>query len=123
MKQELVKMFELQDELNAYIDKNWKSNRSLLDWSVAIFIETAELIESLDWKWWKKQQIDLDNVLIEIVDIWHFGISAILNSIDDKKELEEQIELYLDRFYHHKTTPILQLSFDDSIKIISDIID
>jgi hypothetical protein len=27
------------------------------------------------WKWWKASQRDVEQVMLEIVDIWHFGLS------------------------------------------------
>jgi hypothetical protein len=30
------------------------------------------------WKWWKKQQPDVEQVKLELIDIWHFGLSDLL---------------------------------------------
>jgi len=35
------------------------------------------------WKWWKKQDPDIEQVKLEIIDIWHFGLSMLLESADD----------------------------------------
>ena len=37
--------------------------------------ESAEAIDSLNWKWWKKDEEDWDNIKIELVDILHFWVS------------------------------------------------
>jgi len=50
----LIEMFKLQDELNKKINKNWKGIRKKSDFVRAIWIECAELVDSLPWKWWKK---------------------------------------------------------------------
>ena len=34
--------------------------------------ECSELLDHYGWKWWKHQATDLDQVKLEIVDIWHF---------------------------------------------------
>lgn len=44
----------------------------------AIWTECSELLDHYGWKWWKHQETDLDQVKLEIVDIWHFGLSMIV---------------------------------------------
>ena len=44
----------------------------------AIWVECAELLDHFGWKWWKQQPTDVDQVQLEIVDIWHFGLSDLL---------------------------------------------
>ena len=39
---------------------------------------TVELLDHFGWKWWKLQPGDLDQVRLELVDIWHFGLSDLL---------------------------------------------
>ena len=78
MKDKLLKMFQLQDELNKKINENWKEIRTKEDFARATWIECAELVDSLPWKWWKKMKPDIDNVKIEIVDIYHFIMSYTL---------------------------------------------
>ena len=39
--------------------------------------EIAELTDSVPWKWWAKyQKIDEQNARVEVVDLFHFLISA-----------------------------------------------
>ncbi len=91
MKDKLIEMFQLQDQLNRKIDENWREIRTYEDFSRATWIECAELVDSLPWKWWKKQEANIDNVKIEIVDIWHFIMSYILLSYEDAgKALESE---------------------------------
>jgi len=48
----------------------------LLQYSRALTQETAELVDSLPWKWWAKYQTyDRRNVQVEIVDLVHFLVS------------------------------------------------
>ena len=73
----LQKMFELQDELNIRIKgPDWRDLN--LNWNRAIWTECAELIESMDWKWWAKTDENVYNQHVELVDIWHFGMSNLL---------------------------------------------
>ena len=43
--------------------------------------ETAELIDSVPWKWWSKdKEVDLQNLRVEIVDALHFWLSLAMVS-------------------------------------------
>lgn len=69
-----TKLFEMQDSVNkATIGENWKEGNE--DWRLAIMQESAELIDSFNWKWWKKGMDDIANAKIEVVDILHFAMS------------------------------------------------
>ena len=71
---QVVLMLRLQDEMNAHVDEDWRDHQR--EWWRAIWIECAELMDHYGgWKWWKHSECDRDQVLLEIVDIWHFGLS------------------------------------------------
>lgn len=76
MKQQLQTMLALQDEINTLVNDNWRGQN--FPWYRAIWVESAELLDHYGWKWWKKQQPDSDQVKLELVDIWHFGLSLEL---------------------------------------------
>ena len=42
---------------------------------LAINQEVSETIDSTPWKWWKKMELDTENIKVEIVDIFHFLVS------------------------------------------------
>lgn len=87
-------MFKLQNELNEKIrGKDWKDQN--LTWHRAIWTECAELLESLNWKWWKNEPIDMINVHIELVDIWHFTMAKILQNYDwsTNKYIDKVVDL------------------------------
>ncbi|MFK7862894.1 MAG: dUTP diphosphatase [Pseudohongiellaceae bacterium] len=69
-------MLSLQASMNAKIDPDWKSAR--YPYLRAVVIEGAEAIEHHGWKWWKKQDKDLPQLQMELIDIWHFLLSEIL---------------------------------------------
>lgn len=53
--------------------------------------EARELGEEVPWKWWSKQDLDMDAIRVEIVDILHFWISlALVSGLD----AEETLRLY-----------------------------
>jgi dimeric dUTPase (all-alpha-NTP-PPase superfamily) len=69
-----VTMLGLQDEMNARVDPDWIDRGR--EWYRAIWIECAELMDHYGgWKWWKSSRRDEEQVMLEIVDIWHFGLS------------------------------------------------
>ena len=72
--EEILKLFEAQNELNRMtISDNWLETKK--DWTVPIMVESAELIESLDWKWWKKGEDNIENAKMELIDILFFSLS------------------------------------------------
>jgi hypothetical protein len=80
--------FKLQDYFNSLVNKNWVKERDLaIDWSNALLDEGAELLNSFNWKWWKDtkgnklySEKSKENILIEIVDMYHFLISFIIQT-------------------------------------------
>ena len=76
MKQQIATMLELQDSMNSKVNQDWREKN--FEWYRAIWIECAELLDHHGWKWWKKQQPDVNQIALELVDIWHFGLSLLL---------------------------------------------
>ncbi|MGB6329750.1 MAG: dUTP diphosphatase [Halarcobacter sp.] len=81
----LEEMFLLQKELNDSTNgKNWELGQNKfgkdINWLRCIHMEVAELIESTPWKHWKNinAEPDMNNIHVELVDIWHFLMSYIL---------------------------------------------
>ncbi len=88
MKHLLENMLSLQDKMNTKVHPQWRQQG--FSWYRAVWTECAELMDHHGWKWWKKQNPDTPQIRLEIVDIWHFGLSEMLqsgNSIDDIAEL------------------------------------
>lgn len=92
MKQQLITMLELQDAMNSKVNPEWRSQGN--EWYRAIWVECAELMDHYGWKWWKSQQPDLEQVELELIDIWHFGISIALEKAQTHhySELAAQLE-------------------------------
>ena len=80
-KNQAATMLALQANMNAKVDPNWITAR--YPYLRAVAIEGAEAIEHHGWKWWKKQDKDLSQLQMELVDIWHFILSEILLRNDD----------------------------------------
>ena len=69
-------MLDMQDETNKLIDENWREKNH--PYLRAAMMEAAEAIEHHGYKWWKKQECDLQQLQMELVDIWHFALSNYL---------------------------------------------
>lgn len=74
--QQTTTMLSMQAAMNAKVDPNWVTAR--YPYMRAVVIEAAEAIEHHGWKWWKKQDKDLAQLQMELIDIWHFLLSEIL---------------------------------------------
>jgi dimeric dUTPase (all-alpha-NTP-PPase superfamily) len=78
MKQKIATMLQLQDSMNSKVNPDWRNAGN--EWYRAIWIEASEMLEHYGWKWWKKQQPDVMQVKLEVVDIVHFALSIRLQS-------------------------------------------
>ena len=78
MEKALIDMLEMQNRMNTKVHPQWIAQN--FEWYRAIWIECGELIDHYGYKWWKKQTPDMEQVKLEIVDIWHFGMSALFSS-------------------------------------------
>jgi dimeric dUTPase (all-alpha-NTP-PPase superfamily) len=78
----LEEIFSMQDALNKRIGVNLppptdeEKAKWILNYTRAMQQETAELIDSVPWKWWAKyQKFDEQNAKVEVVDLFHFLVS------------------------------------------------
>ena len=44
-------------------------------------------LDHYGWKWWKKQSPNQAQIELELVDIWHFGLSILLSNYDIEKSI------------------------------------
>ena len=71
-------MLTMQDRHNVEVHPAWREQGYA--YYRAIWIECAELLDHHGWKWWKQQSLDREQVELEIVDIWHFGMSELIRA-------------------------------------------
>ena len=76
MQAKILTMLEMQDAMNRKVNTTWRE--ADYPWYRAIWTECAEMLDHYGWKWWKHQKPDLRQVQLEVVDIWHFALSARL---------------------------------------------
>lgn len=121
---ELLKiMFALQTKLNIktngdiWLEGKTKEGRGI-NWYRCIYMEAAEAIDSFNWKHWKdiNSADDWHNLLVELVDIWHFIMSEAIrlnisySEINTKFVANKNRQKLID-----KLELIMQLSLDASI--------
>ena len=81
----LQTMSEMQEEHNQLVHAQWREQG--FRFYRAIWVECAEMLDHFGWKWWKKQDPDIDQVKLELVDIWHFAMSELMI----KGEIDERL--------------------------------
>lgn len=76
MQKQFLTMLQLQHAMNTKVHPQWIDQH--FAWYRALWIECGELMDHQGYKWWKKQTADTEQVKLEIVDIWHFGLSMVI---------------------------------------------
>jgi len=106
-----TELIRLQSTFNDRVSPNWE--KAKYNWRAAIIAEVGELIESTDYKWWKKTEVDLDNIKVEAIDVLHFFISDFVAQLgrdkviscfvenQNKPRLDYGILYYTDLFLTH----------------------
>ena len=89
MKEKLLVMLDMQDAMNSRVNPDWRYANNA--WYRAIWTECAEMLDHYGWKWWKHQQPDLDQVRLELVDIFHFAMSDYLLGQADNNDVADRI--------------------------------
>ena len=78
-------VFSVMFDLQKYFDDQLKAKRKLTNTDqsflrlnvFAIQSELAELLDEMNWTWWKDRQFDLEGFLNELRDIQHFVLRAM----------------------------------------------
>ena len=83
LREKIKEMLDLQNKINEKVHPHWREQN--FEWYRAIWVECAELLDHYGWKWWKKQSPNQAQIELELVDIWHFGLSILLSNYDIEK--------------------------------------
>lgn len=109
----LITMLELQDGMNAKVNPEWVAANN--NWHRAIQVEGVEAIEHHGWKWWKKQECDMAQLRMELIDIWHFILSAVIQAKHGNVTLAKK-EMMSDLGLHQKS-----IQFDNQYFVLTQI--
>ena len=94
MQKQFFTMLQLQHAMNTKVHPEWIAQH--FEWYRALWIECGELMDHQGYKWWKKQTPDTEQVKLEIVDIWHFGLSMVITRFNgDLQAAAEAMEAEL----------------------------
>lgn len=92
LKNRLHAMLTMQESLNSSVRNDWRTQE--FAWHRAIYVEATEFLEHMgQWKWWSEDQRNLAAAHMELADIWHFGLSMVLQSISPE-EIDETATIY-----------------------------
>lgn len=91
-KDKLDKIFDLQAALDLEIQTKRNLNFNKSEWIqkeiLAILSELSEVLDEVNFKWWKKEEeIDDEKLHEEIIDVLHFFISMCLRAGLDSETL------------------------------------
>lgn len=86
---QISQMLQMQDAMNTRVSETWRENN--YEWYRAIWVECAEMLDHHGWKWWKHQEIDVAQVQLELVDIFHFGLSLRLMAQSDVAQVAAEL--------------------------------
>jgi len=89
MRHMLATMATMQEAHNQQVHPEWQTQGYA--YYRAIWVECAELLDHYGWKWWKHQTPDLEQSQLELVDIWHFGLSELIR---DNVELDTALSAF-----------------------------
>ena len=91
----LAVMARMQAEHNDEVHPDWRNQG--FEYYRAVWVECAELLDHFGWKWWKQQVTDFEQVKLEIVDIWHFGLSDLIRDDLVGAELAREMVMRADK--------------------------
>ena len=86
-------MAAMQERHNRLVHPQWAAQGH--EYYRAVWVECAELLEHFGWKWWKRQVADLEQTKLEVIDIWHFGLSELMREGRLQRRIAEQLALAL----------------------------
>lgn len=113
---QMAVMVRMQDELNKQVFADWRHRN--LAWHRAIYIEAGEYLDHLGtWKWWKKGSPDLAQARMELIDIWHFGISWYMDHLrlDTQEEVSGVLSRQFSYFMAHAEADLSRLEITPDV--------
>ncbi|MDE0659669.1 MAG: dUTP diphosphatase [Gammaproteobacteria bacterium] len=74
----IASMAAMQRRHNEQIHAEWAEQGH--EYYRAVWVECAELLDHYGWKWWKRHSVNREQAVLEVVDIWHFGLSELIRA-------------------------------------------
>lgn len=96
-------MLNLQDNFNKKLNDDWRNAN--WKWDYALMQEYSEAFNYIPWKWWKHETLDKNQLIMEMVDIYHFGMSHMMQ-YDSKNNVMDSL------FQAYDDTTVIEHSLD-----------
>jgi len=110
MIRQIAVMLEMQNAMNSKVHEQWFEQG--FEWYRAIWIECAEMLEHYGWKWWKHQKPDAEQVKMELVDIFHFGLSSRIDG-------EASFEAIAEELANEMLEPTVKDDFKQTLEVLA----
>ena len=110
MIKQIAVMLEMQNAMNSKVNEQWFEKG--FEWYRAIWIECAEMLEHYGWKWWKHQKPDAEQVKMELVDIFHFGLSSRIDG-------ETSFEAVAEELTNEMLEPTVKDDFKQTLEVMA----
>ena len=94
MARRVATMVAMQARHNVRVHPEWE--RQGHAYYRAVWVECAELLDHFGWKWWKRQAPNIEQVKLEIVDIWHFGLSEMIRAGESAEGIAARLRASLE---------------------------
>ena len=86
----LTDMLQKQHEVNVVMNKTEDWTALERSWYRAMWTEASEIVtEWVDWEWWKKGAVSIRQAQLEVIDIWHFYLSHLLQRRDEEESFQD----------------------------------
>lgn len=105
----MATMLAMQHEANRIVHPQWWAQG--YNYSRAVWAELAELIDHWGWKWWTKQESNIPQCRLELVDAWHSILSGFLR----RRAMFEESGVDFDRLAERLAAP-LSFEIEDRAK-------
>jgi dimeric dUTPase (all-alpha-NTP-PPase superfamily) len=119
---QLKTMLSMQNTMNKTIHPSWSEQG--WDYMRASALEGAEAVEHHGWKWWKAQKLDMPQLQMELIDIWHFYLSRYLQIHGANEQLaleqlsKEMLEIDGTVIFDGKTYKFTDLSILEKLDLL-----
>ena len=105
-------MIEQWDKLDAFQDSMGKHFNNV-EYSLGLFMEVAELVDSMNWKPWRGQVTDRENLKREMVDVLFFVHHIARNHNITPEELRIKFKEVMKRNINRYSSNPIKLSTEN----------
>ena len=105
-------MIEQWDKLDAFQD-SMGSHFNDAEYSLGLFMEVAELVDSMNWKPWRGQPLDRENLKREMIDVLFFVHHIARNHNITPEELRDKFKQVMKNNINRYSSNPIKLSMEN----------